>query len=233
MPTQKKSGKLALFALVALVGAAAGYGYYSQATQLSKTSKSSPKSEKEQKIERAELAVKPNDIVMGDVNALVTIVEYSSLSCPHCAHFHEKILPAIDKEFLTTGKAKLVIRHFPLNEPAMRAAQIVECAGQNNLKRESFLKVFFNMQPQWAFGESFLKDLKQIAFVGGMDSAAFDSCVANSEIEAQLLNTRKEAEEKLHVTSTPSFFINGLKFDGDMSVDGMRTAINTAIEPTK
>jgi protein-disulfide isomerase len=89
------------------------------------------------------------------------------------------------------------------------------------------------MQPQWAFSDAFLKDLKQIALVGGMDSAAFDSCVANSEIEAQLLTTRKEAEEKLSVTSTPSFFINGLKFEGELSVDRMRAAINTALEPTK
>jgi protein-disulfide isomerase len=226
----KSSGrKLALFALVALIGGAAGFGYFKQTAKL----EDAPKTEESVVIERDALKAKPTDIILGDVNALITMVEYSSLSCPHCAHFHEEVLPKLEKEFIETGKVKLVMRHFPLNESAIRGAQIVECADQNNLSRENFLKVLFKMQAQWAFSDKFLEDLRKISLVGGMDSAGFDSCIADKELENRLIAGRQEAETKLHVNSTPTFFINGLKYEGEPTIEGFRTAITTALEPTK
>lgn len=224
MANTSHGGKIIIFVLVALVLGAAGYGYFSQTAQL----KDKPKEKAPVAIDATLLAPQPNDIILGDNNALVTLVEYSSLTCPHCAHFNADVLPTIDKEFIATGKVKLVLRHFPLNEPALKAAQVVECAGNNGLKREGFIKVFFDMQAQWAFGESFLKDLKQIARVGGIDSAAFDSCINDKELEARILNTRQVAETKLGVNSTPSFFLNGEKFTGEPSVDGFRKALTAA-----
>lgn len=220
------SKKLVLFIVLALVGGAAGYGYFSQSAKLGSEGE-------EHAIERSALAGKPTDIIMGDVNAMVAIVEYSSLSCPHCAHFHEEVLPQLDKEFLQTGKAKLILRHFPLNESALRGAMVVECAGQNKLSRENFLKVLFKMQTQWAMSEHFLEDLRKIALVGGLDSAAFDSCIADQALEARLVTARAEADEKLHVRSTPTFFINGLKLEGQPTIEAFRTAIGAALEPTK
>lgn len=228
MAKKSGGGKLILIALVALVAGAAGFGYLNQ------TSKLSGEETAPAKLEQALLAPKPNDIIIGDINALATLVEYSSLSCPHCAHFHEKVLPTIEKEFISTGKVKLVLRHFPLNEPALRGAQIVECAGNNGLKRDSFAKVLFSMQSQWAFNEgSFLKDLKQIALVGGIDSATFDSCIADKELETGLLTARKEAEEKLAITGTPAFFLNGEKFQGEPSVENFRKALQDATAEAK
>lgn len=220
------SGKLILILFVALIGAAAGYGYFSQTAKLS----DEPSVEKtaEAPVDQALLTPKPNDIIIGDNNAIVTMVEYSSLSCPHCANFHETILPTLEKEFITTGKAKLVVRYFPLNEPALKASQVVECAGKTGLKRESFIKVLFDMQQQWAMSESFLKDLKQIALVGGMDSATFDSCVADKDSETQILAARQEAGTKLNIEATPTFFINGMKYEGEYSVAGFRKALEGA-----
>ncbi|MES2983841.1 MAG: DsbA family protein [Pseudomonadota bacterium] len=225
MASSSHGGKIALFIIVALVGGFAGFGYFNQTANLDAKAKEEAAKPGEPVVDRSLLAPKPNDIILGDVNALITVVEYSSLSCPHCANFHQTVLPALEKEFITPGKVRLVVRHFPLNEPAIKAAEVVECAGSNGLKRESFLKVLFSMQPQWAFGDSFLKDLKQIALVGGMDSATFDSCMADKALETRILTTRQEAETQLNINSTPTFFINGDKMEGDVSIENFRKAL--------
>lgn len=229
MANKPSNAKWIIFALVAFIGGVTGYGYFNQTAQLTDEPKAESTLDAKQAAQQI-LAPKPSDIILGDNNALVTMVEYSSLTCPHCAHFSTNILPALEKEFITTGKLKLVLRHFPLNDPAFKASQIAECAGRNNLARESFIKVFYEMQTQWAFGENFLKDLKQIAAVGGMDSAAFDSCLEDKTIETRVLTQRQDAAEKLGVTSTPSFFINGVKYTGEPTVEALREAITAAGE---
>ncbi len=240
MSTSKSSGKLVIIALVALVGGLAGFGYFNQAAKLDDTAQHASSSEPatsepatSSTIDTTILEIKKDDIVLGDSKAPVTMVEYSSLSCPHCANFHAKTLPDVEKNFIETGKVKLVVRAFPLNEPAAKGAMIVECAGQNGLKRENFLKVLFDMQAQWAFSEGFLKDLKQIALVGGLDSAAFDSCVNDKDLETRILTSRQEAETKLAISSTPTFFINGKKFEGEPSIDGFKQALDAAITAAK
>lgn len=224
------SGKAALFVLIAIVGGGTGYGYFKQTSHLQETPAAVV--DTATVIDATLLSPKPGDIIMGDVNALNTIVEYSSLSCPHCAHFHEKVLPDLEKEFITTGKAKLILRHFPLNDPALKASIVVECAGNANLKRENFIKVFFSMQAQWAFAESYLADLKQIALVGGLDSAAFDSCVNDKALEERILAMRQMAETKLKVASTPYFFINGEKYVGELTIEGFRKILGNT-KPSK
>lgn len=220
------SGKTALIAIALLVVAAAVFGYARQAS----TMKQADDLATNTSIDSALLAVRPSDMLVGDHNALVTLVEYSSLSCPHCAHFHKDVLPALEKEFISTGKVKLVIRHFPLNEPAMKASQLVECVGAQGGNRINFLKGLFDTQEKWAFSESYLMDLKKIALVGGVDSAAFDSCVADGNLEARILNSRKEAAEKLSVNATPTFFIDGVKLEGDYSADNFRKALKAAMK---
>lgn len=233
MATSKNSGKFAIIALVALIGGLAGFGYFTQTAQLSdkdKAAEDAPLTKEAVAI----LTPKPTDIIVGDNNAILTVVEYSSLSCPHCAHFHETVWPTIEKEFVTTGKVKWVVRHFPLNDPAMKASELVECAGQNGLKRENFIKVLFDMQAQWAFDETgYLKDLKQLASVGGVDSAQFDSCMADKSLETKVLTMRQEAADKLHVNSTPSFFVDGKKFSGEPTVEGFRDALKAPATPAK
>ncbi len=228
MTTPSKGGKIfAVLILAGLIAAAAGFGYFNQS---SKMADSSDKAQTTSNTNAEILAPRPNDIIVGDPNALVTIVEYSSLSCPHCAHFHEKVFPDLQKEFITTGKAKLVIRHFPLNEPALKASEVVECAGGAGAQRSHFIEVLFKMQPQWAASDDYLKQLKQIALVGGIDSAAFESCTTDKELEARIVASRQEAADKLGVNSTPTFFINGVKLEGDMGIDSFRKGIADALE---
>ena len=214
-----------------LIGGLAGFGYFSQTAQLAdkeKPAEASPLTKENVAI----LSPKPTDIILGDNNALTTVVEYSSLSCPHCAHFHEDVLPTLQKEFITTGKVKWIMRHFPLNDPAMKGSELVECAGGD--KRQNFIKVLFDMQSQWAFDETgYLKALKQIAAVGGVDAAQFDSCMADKALETKILTMRQDAQDKLAVKGTPTFFIDGKLFTGEPTVDGLRSALQPTGEPAK
>ena len=233
--TQKSHGTkiFAMLVLLIAIGIAA-FGYFKQSSQLK--SEETANATATPALDMAALTMKPSDIFLGDVNALVTIVEYSSLSCPHCQHFHQKVLPDLEKEFITTGKVKLILRHFPLNAPALKAAELVECSGGtsgNGASRANFIKVLFDSQEKWAFTEDYVKNLKQIALVGGVDSAAFDSCMNNKDLEAKLLNSRQEAGEKLHITSTPSFFVNGEPLKGAPTMENLRDAIKRAQSSTK
>ena len=233
--TQSTGKKRIALALIALIAIAVIY-VLTQSDSASKPTTQTPAAtaaapaKTAPTIDHALLAPTPSDIVLGDPNALITVVEYSSLSCTHCAHFHETVLPDFQKTFIDTGKVKLVLRHFPLNEPAIKAAELVECAGQNGLERANFMKVLFDIQSKWAFDAKFLVNLKQIALVGGIDSAGFDSCMADKSLETRILAMRQQAQEKLAVNSTPTFFINGSLYEGDRDMAGFHTAIDPIVK---
>lgn len=173
------------------------------------------------------LAVSETDIVIGDASAPVTIIEYSSLSCPHCAHFHNEVLPALAKKYIDEGKLRLAIRPFPLNAPALKGALLVACA-PDDLKAQ-FVKVLFETQTQWAFTESFLTPLKQIAAVGGVSAETFDACMADKAKEDAILAQQQIASDLLKINSTPTFFINGTAFKDAPEVKEMSAAIDTAL----
>lgn len=232
---KKKSAapKIIIGLLVLIAGAGVGFGYLSQTSNLTE-GRDPTASANAAQVENAPIKPlpaddplfkpRPSDIVIGKDDAPITIIEYSSLSCPHCAHFHETILPGLKKNYIDTGKAKLVWRHFPLNEPALRASQLVECAGGD--ERIKFGEVLYKTQKNWAYSDNFKTDLQTIAKQGGIDSAAFDSCLADKEGEAYVLEQRQKAA-MAGVDSTPSFFINGVKLD-DWSDEGFKKALDSA-----
>ncbi len=173
-------------------------------------------------------SVQPGEFIVGDANAPVTIIEYSSLTCPHCANFHSNVLPTIKEKYIDTGKAKLVARAFPLNAPALDAAKIVACIDEPE-RHYKFLEVFFKMQDKWAFSNDYKEKLTQIAAVGGMDKATVDACLADQKIEEAVLTSRKIGAEELTVQSTPTFFINGTKLQGTGSVEVFSGVIEKAL----
>jgi protein-disulfide isomerase len=225
-----KAPKIIFIMLVLFAVAAAGYGYFSQTSNLAGADQTADNAAQPTGKETLEplapsdplFSAKPGEIIVGNVDAPATIIEYSSLSCPHCAHFHESVLPDLKKQYLDTGKAKLVWRHFPLNEPALRASQLVECAGGD--QRLKFGETLYKTQKNWAFSENFKSDLKTIAKQGGIDSAAFDSCLSDKEGEDAILESR-QAGMKAGVDSTPSFFVNGVKLDDWSSAEAFGKAI--------
>ena len=166
---------------------------------------------------QAILKLGSEDRILGQPSAPITIIEYASMSCPHCAHFQADVLPTIKKDWIDTGKAKLVLRDFPLDQPALRAAMIARCAPPERFY--AFADAFFSSQQQWAMASDPQAELVRLAKLGGMDANAVNACLANKTVENQVLGSRLTAAKQLGVDSTPTFFVNGTQFKGAPTVE--------------
>lgn len=175
---------------------------------------------------QALLRPEAGELLYGDPKAPVVIVEYASLSCGHCAEFYTKTLPELKTRYLDTGKALLVYRHFPLNAPALKAAQLVACVDEKS--KPKFIETLFKTQSNWAFDAAFEDRLKAIARVGGMSEAAFQTCMSDKAIEKKVLDSRLAASKELGVTGTPTFFVGGRKAD-DISLSGLSKEIEKTL----
>ena len=147
------------------------------------------------------------DRVIGNAEAPITIIEYASLTCPHCATFHAETLPQIKKEWIETGKAKLIYRDFPLDKYAASAAMIARCAPED--KYFIFLNAFFAQQKNWSRADDPVTVLTQLAGLGGMSKDDVDACLANEELQDAILQMRLDGQMEYGINSTPSFVING------------------------
>jgi protein-disulfide isomerase len=161
---------------------------------------------------REALQITQDDRVLGDPAAPITIIEYASLTCPHCARFANDVLPELKREWIDTGKAKLVLRDFPLDERALRAAMIARCAPAGRFY--AFAETFFAAQEKWVLTKDYREALAWLAKLGGMGKDEFDACLTNTTLENRIVEQRLVASKQLDVTSTPTFFINGSKFSG-------------------
>lgn len=163
----------------------------------------------------------PIDEMMGKADAPITIIEYASLTCPHCADFAEKTLPEIKKNWIDTGKAKLIFRDFPTApaQLAIAAAMISHCSGDSE-RYFLFLDTFFHSQASWERSNDPLGALKGIARLGGMTSDQVDKCLADKTLLQQINDRVTDGENVYNVDSTPSFIINGkLVGSGFMTYD--------------
>jgi len=155
----------------------------------------------------AEEALK--DRILGDPKAPIEIIEYSSLTCPHCRHFHIEILPELKKNYLDNGRAKLVYRDFPFDQLGLTAAIMARCAPPSRYFQ--FLDVLFQNQDKWSKNADPIQALARIGTLGGLSEADFKACTDNRRIVDGILQTRLEAGNRYEVGSTPSFVINGEK----------------------
>ncbi len=160
------------------------------------------------------------DMVLGAANAPITIVEYASLTCPHCAQFHTETLPKLKSEYIDTGKVKYVFRDFPLDGVALRASMIAQCAGPD--RYFTFLDVFFQQQPNWMRGndgEAMVASLRRLARTGGMTEAQIDECLKNQQVQETILASRMAGQNQFNVRSTPTLIINGKNYSGALPFD--------------
>jgi protein-disulfide isomerase len=155
--------------------------------------------------------VQPDDRILGKADAPVTIFEYASLDCPHCADFEQNTLPQLETEWIDTGKARLVFRDFPLREDAVRAAILARCSPPDQFF--AWVKTLFRSQEDWAVARDVDGELAKIAKFNGMSDDKFKACMSDKAIETQVLQSRLEGEQ-YGVNSTPTFFINGTKVEG-------------------
>jgi protein-disulfide isomerase len=162
------------------------------------------------------LSVQPTDHVLGDPKAPITLIEYASFTCPHCAHFAVTALPEVKKKWIDTGKVKLVYRDFPLDQTALKAAQLAECAGKD--KYFGVVDMIFGTQQKWATAQDPIGELAKSLRIAGMGDAEVKACLANDSV-ANAVVADYRGGETLGVNSTPTLFINGEQFKGARTVE--------------
>lgn len=155
--------------------------------------------------------------VLGDPQARLTVVEWFSMTCPHCAAFHLQTLPELKRRYLDTGKVRFVVRDFPTDAVALRAAVLAHCAGPE--RYFAFVDALLSSQQRWAGAKDPAAALRQMAKLGGLTDAQIDACLADSALENAVLQTRLEAQQKHDIRSTPSFLIDGKVHAGNRSPD--------------
>lgn len=164
------------------------------------------------------------DMVLGKPEAPITIIEYASLTCPHCASFHADVLPTLKTEYIDTGKAKLIFRDFPLDQLAFAGAVLARCGGPE--KYYTYLNVLFAQQRQWATAADPKAALTQIGRLGGVSAEQFDKCLQDKALGDYILNSRLEGNQKFNVNSTPTLIINGKAESGVPSLADLRKKLD-------
>ena len=154
------------------------------------------------------------DEIQGQADAPVTIVEYASMTCPHCSHFHETTYPEMKKKYIDTGKVRFIFREFPLDPLAAAAAMLARCAGKD--KFFPLIDAFFAQQKDWVVQKP-LQPMFAIAKQAGFTQQSFDECLANQQLLTNLEQQRTHATQKFNVNSTPTFFINGKTVRGALT----------------
>jgi protein-disulfide isomerase len=164
-------------------------------------------------------ALYPDDKVLGSVEAPVTVIEYASLTCPHCAHFDADTFPRIKENYIDTGLVRFVYRDFPLDGAALHAALLAHCVPQE--RYFNMLEVLFRSQAEWASSdeEATIKALSRIGRTAGLNQEKLDACFGNQAETERILLRMQEAESRYQVRSTPSFIINGQKVTGSLPYD--------------
>ena len=167
-------------------------------------------------------------IIVGNIDAKITIIAYESLTCSHCASFHKNVYPQLKEEFLDTGLAKIEFRHFPLDMAALNASKISQCKNDGN---SDILQSLYNNQQMWVKGstveeanKNLQKYLKSEGFI-----IDFDSCVNNKQIEDFVLNDRIEGAKTFKVDATPTIIINNKKFEKTLNFKNLKKALEKLI----
>ncbi len=171
--------------------------------------------------------ISPDDMVIGDSKAKVTVIEYASMTCQHCADFHKNTYHELKEKYIDTGKIRFVFRAFPLDEPALRASMLAYCSGEERFYK--FIDVLFTTQSNWSLSKNYKEILANIAKLGGMTGEEFDKCMADSAIEKRIMQGKFDASTALSIRSTPSFFINGNLYKGAHGFEYFSKVIDEAL----
>ena len=163
--------------------------------------------------------------VMGKPTAPVTVIEYVSLTCPHCANFQKNLFPRLKKEYIDTGKVRYVVREFPIGRTAGTAAIVNRCAPEE--KYFFILDQFLTRQPEWVSQEVRPDAIYSVAKAGGMSRETFDKCLSNQVIIDGLTEVKQRGRQ-FNVIGTPTFFINGRKAQGEVSFEEIKGMIEQA-----
>ena len=164
---------------------------------------------------------------LGKPNAPIKMIEFASLTCGHCARFHNEVMPAIKEKYINNGKIFFIYKDFPLDKFALKASIISRCSGNKNYF--SFLDVFYKKQSSWTRSQDPFKSLLKIAKIGGLKDEEIKVCVGNKSIEDGLLKDRLQSSKKYDITATPTIYLNGKKYTGDLTLEALELKINSLL----
>lgn len=165
------------------------------------------------------------DKALGDANAPVKIVEYMSMTCPHCANFHNNTFDKIKEKYIDSGKVYFVIREFPFDPRAAAAFMLARCAPENQYY--PFVSMLFKQQQTWATAQDARAALLQMSKLAGFSQESFEACLTNQKLLDDVNATMQRGAGEFGVNSTPTFIINGKKYAGDMSLESMSALIDS------
>ncbi len=163
----------------------------------------------------------------GNPQAAVTIIEYSSMTCGHCAKFHKTVLPKLKEKYIDTGKVRYIIREFPLDDLARGAFMLARCAGP--VRYLSFVDTLYAKQEEWAFTSDPLSKLRELSKQAGFTEERFNQCLRDQNL-LDGINRVQERGETFGVRSTPTFFINGQMLRGANSVEAFEKIIDPLLK---
>ena len=167
-------------------------------------------------------------IIVGNIDAKISIIAFESMTCSHCADFHKNVFPKLKEEYLDTGLAKIEFRHFPLDLAALNASKVSQCKNDGN---SDILESLYANQQKWVKGSSIQeanKNLQKFLKSEGF-SIDFDSCINNQEIEDFVLNDRIDGAKNFKVNATPTIIINKEKFEETLNYKNLKKALEKLI----
>lgn len=172
-----------------------------------------------------------SEMSIGKADAPVTIYEYSSLTCPHCAAFHKDTLPALKEKYIDTGKVRLVYHDFPLGNLALAGSMLARCAGPE--KYSNLVEIMFQTQATWSRSQNPMAELEKLGRLGGMSPDDLQTCLSNEDLAKTLQGRAQEASSKYEINSTPSFRIGDQIIRGNVDVETFEKIIEEALKSAK
>jgi protein-disulfide isomerase len=167
------------------------------------------------------------DVVLGKADAPVTIYEYASMTCSHCAHFHDTAWPVLKQKYIETGKVRFVLREFPLDPLATAGFMLARCAG--NDKYYAVTDLLFDKQKDWAFTNTPVQSLAALVKQAGFTQESFEACLKNQSVYEGVMAVRDRGVKTFNIDSTPTFFINGTVYRGAMTVEDLDKALQPLV----
>jgi len=170
------------------------------------------------------------DMALGPANATVTITEYASMTCPHCAAFDETVFPKIKSEYIDTGKVRYVFREFPLDIKAAAGSMLARCIAKDDAgKYFAVIDLLFKQQSEWVMKDT-TDTLVLIGKQAGLSQKTTEACLSDQTMLNKLTADQKYATDVLKVNSTPTFFINGEKIQGEASFEEFAKRIDPLLK---
>jgi protein-disulfide isomerase len=167
------------------------------------------------------------EMSIGKADAKVTIVEYMSMTCPHCARFHNETYDAIKTKYVDSGQVRFVLREFPFDPRAAAAFMLARCAPEGQYF--PMVSMLFKQQETWAAAPNGRDALLQMSKLAGFTQESFEACLTNQKLLDDVQATMQKGDKDFGVKATPTFFVNGKKYSGEMSVATMSALIDSML----